>query len=339
MKYRSLKGFTLIELLVVIAIIAVLIALLLPAVQQAREAARRSQCKNNLKQQGLAFHNYHDTYNRLPSGGARISPGEGWGISQWVGLLPYADQAAIYNKWHFEGVDAADQGNGVGSSGGSNGRLVNGVKISWLLCPSSPLPELEDRSSARADWGGQMIGSYYGVAGASNTANWAGSGNGPNTADAFGRGPGAAYFSDRGMVSSLDFRRFSDCTDGLSNTLLVGEVSNKIKDGSGVLQEVRPNFVGNEGTWFKGGYSGWSAPGNAMFSTVVVHYSPNANVYGATGVADEWMRYNAPFASAHTGGAHVLLGDGSVRFISDNIFLDTLKYLAARDDGQVIGEF
>ena len=93
------KGFTLIELLVVIAIIAVLIALLLPAVQQAREAARRTQCKNNLKQIGLALHNYHDTFSQFPSGfgvtARNSSGGERWGHSQWVTLLPYVDQAPL----------------------------------------------------------------------------------------------------------------------------------------------------------------------------------------------------------------------------------------------------
>src|SRR4051812_653379 len=103
---KLLLGFTLIELLVVIAIIAVLIALLLPAVQQAREAARRTQCKNNLKQMGLAMHNYHDTYLRFPAGstggGAPSTPSaNSWTHSQWVACLPYIDQAPLYNGWNF----------------------------------------------------------------------------------------------------------------------------------------------------------------------------------------------------------------------------------------------
>src|SRR6188768_3739919 len=102
---RSRRAFTLIELLVVIAIIAILIALLLPAVQQAREAARRTQCKNNLKQLGLALHNYHDIYQRFPrSFGNQSVDGSGnerWGHSQWVGLLPFFDQAPLYNQWNF----------------------------------------------------------------------------------------------------------------------------------------------------------------------------------------------------------------------------------------------
>src|SRR5271165_5501646 len=102
------SGFTLIELLVVIAIIAVLIALLLPAVQQAREAARRTQCKNNLKQMVLAFHNYHDVYLKFPTSGGYVTlnnssgtyNGSGWGHNQWVVLLPYLDAANMYNQWN-----------------------------------------------------------------------------------------------------------------------------------------------------------------------------------------------------------------------------------------------
>ena len=104
---KKKKGFTLIELLVVIAIIAILIALLLPAVQQAREAARRTQCKNNLKQVGLALHNYHDVALSFPIGSNASntnSNGDGhWGVSWWARILPYADQAPLYNTLQFEG--------------------------------------------------------------------------------------------------------------------------------------------------------------------------------------------------------------------------------------------
>jgi len=112
-----------------------------------------------------------------------------------------------------------------------------------------------------------------------------------------------------------------------------------IKNSAGVLKEVRPNGALGEGGWFKGNYG--SFKGNLMYATLVTSYAPNASVVGQTGVVDGggWSSYNAPLASAHTGGAHVLLGDGTVRFLSDNIHLDTLKYLSARDDGVVLGEF
>src|SRR5512138_2911325 len=117
---RNVRGFTLIELLVVIAIIGVLVSLLLPAVQQAREAARRSQCKNNLKQVGLALHNYHDSFNQFPP--ASIAPGHS--ANAWVFILPYADQAPVYNKLVFT---SSSFWFGV-SGGGPNRDAMNGVK-------------------------------------------------------------------------------------------------------------------------------------------------------------------------------------------------------------------
>src|SRR5450432_1678919 len=99
--WRKLSGFTLIELLVVIAIIAVLIALLLPAVQQAREAARRTQCKNNLKQMGLGLHNYHDTYNMFPPGALTAGGDNLWGMSWYIRILPNIDQSVVFNQLTF----------------------------------------------------------------------------------------------------------------------------------------------------------------------------------------------------------------------------------------------
>src|SRR6056297_1010615 len=138
--HRRQRGFTLIELLVVIAIIAVLVALLLPAVQQAREAARRSACKNNLKQWGLAFHNYHDTYNTLPIGGNGQMPG--WGVSFYPGLLPFVDQAPLYNQLIFAGTHAGWTGGGGGTGQNVNGPAVRGVVMEVMLCPSSPYDKL-----------------------------------------------------------------------------------------------------------------------------------------------------------------------------------------------------
>src|SRR5437868_6781758 len=137
---RRLGGFTLIELLVVIAIIAVLIALLLPAVQQAREAGRRTQCKNNLKQLGLGLQNYHDVYRTFPLGsrsdpcGASAGTGT-YGPSFWVGLTPYIDQAALYNKFSFTGANSSYQGGAA--AGTANAAAAAGIAIQSMLCPSS----------------------------------------------------------------------------------------------------------------------------------------------------------------------------------------------------------
>src|SRR5690606_10195612 len=124
--HQKHKGFTLIELLVVIAIIAILVALLLPAVQQAREAARRSSCKNNLKQLGLALHNYHDTYTLFPQGQFYIEGGSSWhGHSGWVSLLPFLEQNAIYDQWNHN----------LHVYSGTNSSLRQN-KLSAFQCPS-----------------------------------------------------------------------------------------------------------------------------------------------------------------------------------------------------------
>jgi prepilin-type N-terminal cleavage/methylation domain-containing protein len=135
MRKSKRSGFTLIELLVVIAIIAVLIALLLPAVQQAREAARRSQCKNNLKQIGLALHNYHDMANSFPIGVNSSFIGTGgqrWGVSFWTLLLPYLDQAPVYNQFSFNGPSP---GYTCEADGNLNGALVRGKVFRFWLAP------------------------------------------------------------------------------------------------------------------------------------------------------------------------------------------------------------
>jgi prepilin-type N-terminal cleavage/methylation domain-containing protein len=125
------KGFTLIELLVVIAIIAVLIALLLPAVQQAREAARRSQCKNNLKQLGIALHNYHDTFSGLPPGAIQVFETTGQNEATWISMiLPYIDQQPLYNRANFSSCFGC-----VASPGNPAYEIVSPL-IPMMLCPS-----------------------------------------------------------------------------------------------------------------------------------------------------------------------------------------------------------
>ena len=153
------RGFTLIELLVSIAIIAVLIALLLPAVQQAREAARRTQCKNNLKQIGLAMHNYHDTHNGFPNGNI-ASSARGWGMSWYMRILPYVDQAPVYNKLNFSGTQPGWSccGDTVGQA---NGDVIRGIRFAFTVCPSSSLQDMGDSGGGPTEHP-----QYYGIMGA-----------------------------------------------------------------------------------------------------------------------------------------------------------------------------
>ena len=317
-RMRRLSGhraFTLIELLVVIAIIAVLIALLLPAVQQAREAARRSQCKNNLKQIGLGLHNYHDTLLVFPPGLATVTPGLGY--SGWVGggntghspfasILPYMDQAPLYNQlnWNVLGMD-------IDNSSGATAHLT-AVKtiLPVYLCPSSTLDSLLTYSG----YAGQQGATHYvGIAGTTSSAAIATN--------------GTFYKNSKVSIAKM--------TDGTSNTLIVGEYSGLAKgppiqptSGSGPNANDRRSAT----TWYGGYDSGgtllWSAYKNIAFAPNV-YYNPDfyINIYAQS------------LKSMHVGGIHGLMGDGSVRFFSDNINLLTLQQLGMISDGAIVGEF
>lgn len=332
------RGFTLIELLVVIAIIAVLIALLLPAVQQAREAARRSQCKNNLKQIGLAMHNYHDTYNGFPPGNVASNVG-GWGPSWWIFIMPYIDQAPVFNRLVFSGAHPGWSCCGS-ASGAANGAVLNGVRFSVSICPSSALTDMRDSGGAITEHP-----HYFGITGATNQGTFVNpTSRIANCCGCCGGAAGTGVIASGGMFGPLDSRKLRDITDGSSNTVLVGESSNfvltnttpasKTADANGVhgILMGSPNLTRFE-----------AAPGGMFerqFNLLSVRYAPNfpAIIDNTPGVHDNFG-INKPLNSAHTGGIHILLGDGAVRFISDNINMQTLATLCTRDDGLPIGEF
>jgi prepilin-type N-terminal cleavage/methylation domain-containing protein len=198
------KAFTLIELLVVIAIIAVLIALLLPAVQQAREAARRSQCKNNMKQIGIGLHNYHDTFSCLPPD--KVNPSNGCTSGSWdncpgnwaILLLPYIDQAPAYNLLNF----------GAAYNSGTNMQVFAGP-YSVFLCPSNPI---QTTPTGVGGWGGSCMMHYHAVNGIGNFGPSGMANLGPEC----NNGADGMFF----MNSHTNFR---DVTDGLSNTAMVAE--------------------------------------------------------------------------------------------------------------------
>jgi len=339
------RGFTLIELLVVIAIIAVLIALLLPAVQQAREAARRSQCKNNLKQLGLAFHNYHDVFNVFPLGNMNQN---GYGPSFYAGLLPYMDQAPLFSRLTFSGSHTGWTGAGGGTAGNFNGQQINGNPIPPLICPSSPLDQWIQDSNGGAR---QTAASYVGISGAVDEDRT--SATTPTTdTDSFlelrqiGGGNCCAtnsqngYFVSGGLLVANEAIGIHQATDGTSSTMILGETSDWMTDAAGNKYDARGSvphgwLMGTDGG---GRITGWNGPVNRKFNLTSVRYRPGTRDYNLAGVHNNHGPNN-PLLSAHTGGTHGLFGDGHVQFLSNNMHLPTLKYICTRDDGKVVGEF
>src|SRR5690606_27940838 len=211
------SGFTLIELLVVIAIIAVLIALLLPAVQQAREAARRTQCKNNLKQLGLALHNYHDVHNSFPIG-SRYGTGTYSNLSgcNWrTSILPYLEQGTAYDQMNFNGHSFSGY-SAYPFSGGNE--FLSGLKMDVFLCPSSSLDPFYD-SGSTINQHRSLMHHYVGLAGATPDP-------GGNTSRCVQNTRGIAC--NNGLLPANENRGIKDATDGTSNSILVAEQSGRV---------------------------------------------------------------------------------------------------------------
>jgi prepilin-type N-terminal cleavage/methylation domain-containing protein len=305
------KGFTLIELLVVIAIIAVLIALLLPAVQQAREAARRTQCKNNLKQIGLALHNYHDINLVFPP-----SSFTGHSTGGWATILPQADQAPLFNRLQFvAGWSWLGQANG-----GVNAAAVNGTKIPFLVCPSNPMPDSATVGSNPAGVNTSSTQpSYTFVSGADTQVGL--------VADAT-----HGFSSTAGLFIPNGKKGFRDITDGTSNIIAIIEQSNWSKDNASITSANSDRrSAANETMWIG------DAGDTRCFHRTTFRYAPGNFDGSLNGTGTQSC--NTPVISAHTGGVQALMGDGTVRFISNNIDLTTYKNLAMIADGAVLGEF
>jgi prepilin-type N-terminal cleavage/methylation domain-containing protein len=323
------SAFTLVELLVVIAIIGILVALLLPAVQAARESARRSQCSNNLKQIGVAFHNYHDIHKTLPAGG--IS--QGWGISFWVGLLPFAEMEGVYNKFDMNSVH-----NGWTHQNPNNAALVNKLRIPWMLCPSSPLDPLWDSGNSN-----QVMPSYGGISGAvADPANGFAENRQRACCSCCG-GPGEANgtIAGGGMLVPNEYRGFHHCSDGTSNAMVVGEASDWGIDASGVKQRMDLGYphgwtMGQgDGTKINGAIGGTH---ERPFNLTTIRYPINFKFWGSPGIGQN-RGGNNPLGSAHPSGINALLMDGSVRFLGNTTDMLTLRRLSTRDDGKQLGNY
>lgn len=343
------RGFTLIELLVVIAIIAILIALLLPAVQQAREAARRTQCKNNMKQIGLAMHNYHDVYNTFPPGAvanrdqnvsgsatntANFQPSVwSWGAM----ILPYIDQAPLYSQ--------LQPGTYSASYWLTNNKTPMQTPLAGFRCASDTAPALNNfvmtmgptqpsgygYTALVADQGGTpwpiATSNYPAVGGTSDSTTP------PLDPSVFGKATGMF-----GLNSKIGIR---DVIDGTSNTLMVGERAWQYKNGvygagTALAHSETTDAVAAQG-----------AKGGSMNSWGIGYDGINTTING--------MHDRRGFSSSHVGGCHFVLSDGSVRFISENIdyakltagstpypsafITTTFARLLCYWDGQVVGDF
>ena len=299
--HQRSSGFTLIELLVVIAIIAVLIALLLPAVQQAREAARRTQCRNNLKQIGLAAHNYHSTFNAFPAGRYSLAGTMFLGHSAQTMLLPYFDQAPLY----------AQMNTSIGFNGQPNFNTPAITILSGLICPSNPVNEgvnwTGGTNPAGTDPNNDSARTHYEPISDSGTGRLSSS----SLVTTNGNG---MFFHDSKV-------RIGDVIDGTTNTLMFCEI---VATGPGRYDccawMAYADGIGTQ--------NGINAPfrstpnGQPPF----LHDMYNGNSFSGP-------------ASYHVGGSHFLMGDGSVRFISQNLSQTTLTSLTTRAGGEVVGEF
>jgi prepilin-type N-terminal cleavage/methylation domain-containing protein len=300
------RGFTLIELLVVIAIIAILVALLLPAVQQAREAARRSNCQNNLRQLGLALHNYEETHKCLPSGWIGVDPtsgvqspheggnGAGWGAM----ILPMIDQSALYNKF--------DPNLSIGDP--ANAAFAR-TSLSVFVCPSDspprPVWDIEEEGSPGTVLATLAQANYVGSFG---TEEIHGCENAPGTAPVTAAGQcvsdGAFFHNSR--------VRFNDFTDGMSSTFFIGERRTLSQDPF---------------------YSTWvgSVPeGSESFARIlgVFDHTPN-----------HLSGHEEDFSSNHVGGAHFVLADGHVKFVSENIDQEVYLHVGTIKGGERVSGF
>jgi prepilin-type N-terminal cleavage/methylation domain-containing protein/prepilin-type processing-associated H-X9-DG protein len=326
------RGFTLVELLVVIAIIGILVAMLLPAVQSAREAARRMQCSNNLKQMGLALHNYN-TANRVFPSGSRSHYSDTswtWGHSWAVAILPFTEQNNLYDKLDMKGISSPHTGLIYQTSSVTynthNGNLVKGLVISYMWCPSSPLDKFGLKGTIVPGDVGAPSPCYTAITGAIDHRTKVDRDAETNQHQARG------IASSGGILVAHDFLSFEAIRDGATNTLLLGEQSDWCISSTGARANCRSDF-GHSFTM------GATPPNNfdkRWFNTTTVRYGINHKAWNSTGVGDEYYGCNRPIQSAHPGGAHVALGDGSVQFLSESMELQTLFNLANRDDGNVV---
>jgi prepilin-type N-terminal cleavage/methylation domain-containing protein len=370
-KFNSRRGMTLVELLVVIAIIGMLVALLLPAVQAARESARRTSCTNKLKQLGLALQTHHDTFNRLPPGAAVDSDSDftsfkasncgvycPWGFSWMVYLLPYVEQNNLLSSMEF--------GEGAGYGVPNNGGLLHQQQFQAFICPSSPQPRWAKwwvHGNANGDpFAYTMAANYVGVAGAAKSLI------NPTADNEVVFETGLPMVLNGGMISGggvlfpLSKIRFANVTDGTSNVLAISEHADFLRLDTGEKYDFRASqpYGWQLGAWTGSGAppnygspKNWSSLDTRTFNTTTIRYAINKKtgwpstsrgIDGETSVGNCELgvctnsSHNVPLNSAHPGGVLAAKLDGSVVFLSQHMSLANLARLALRADGEAVAE-
>jgi prepilin-type N-terminal cleavage/methylation domain-containing protein/prepilin-type processing-associated H-X9-DG protein len=293
---RAARGFTLIELLVVIAIIAILIGLLLPAVQKVREAAARSKCSNNLKQIGLACHNYNDVMGSFPMGNKW-----NWGWTWHAYILPYVEQGPLYNQ-----VQPVMKTDGATTLTGAAVKLAVGTKISVFICPSDPGPETWTTSGVR-----RYCSNYNGNAGSNGFVC---SSCGQTDQD---------MRNLNGVLYSNSKVRINDLKDGTSNTLLAGDA----KKSPGAPHNFDRYYI------FDNTLDGNSAASHDTSRCLSLTGHRNGSTLTAYRINGNNEK---TFGSFHTGGANFVMGDGSVRFVRDTISTVAWLAAGSRSGGEAI---
>jgi len=367
MKIRSRSGFTLIELLVVIAIIAVLIGLLLPAVQAAREAARRAQCVNNLKQLGLAAHNYHDAHNSFPMGGTfQPSPRYGGSISSWGGwsaqslLLPYLEQTPLYNSCNFSLPPGVHEGNVNANTTASL------TRVAGFLCPSDGQAGAFYINSYRASIGPHIIRGLpprpvSGVFSISGPINQYGGGSpsfglrdvtdGSSNTIAFGEA--LVGIEGRGNTHRGNgINTGANSAGGIQSEWQAGRPGQDVQDKTPqslttALQECNTAWRSmNASTGWGQGLKHWSgrfwsngARTFALFNTIIPPNSKQAPWahcrFGSLGAVPSECQFDNA-TSYHPGGCNFTFADGSVKFIKDTVNMPTYWALGTKARGEIL---
>ena len=316
-RFRSLSrrsGFTLLELLAVIAIIGLLIALLLPAVQMAREAARRMSCANNLKQQSLAATMYHDARGQFPAGNhlpVNVGGVPTGGSNVWVELLPYIEQLNLYERW--------DVDNRINVAGGRTATQAQVIKI--LICPSDPLPETVVHLTAAAapSWSH----GFYGMSSYGGNAGLRSYHPGPP--------PGYPGLTKDGIFWIDSCVRLAEIsTDGASNTILFGERYHRDPEFDDLQPDLIPT-IGPLAGWGKWGFVAVGTAHVTLSTPVRINYKVPLVGANLLSLQDRLCA----FGSGHSGGANFAFADGSVRFISETLPIDTLRAFSTRAGGEV----